>query len=415
MKKRLLALMLLVLAAAMAASCAKNGPLAPAAKSQNGSIMVKMDVLDNVASGTIEITQGPLFFSSPMTMIPVMHGVGTASFSDLQTGTWTVTAKLYDSSDTLRYYATGTAIVSMYQTTTISLLISAGGKLEIITVIQGNDIIFNSSRDGYGKLYKMDGSGTVSLIPNTTNFFNGASNPRCGGIYYFGNNATSSLNSLTKDGSWNHVLLDNSHGEEWGGIRPSWDGSKIAFWHTGSTTNTARCIGIGNISGGNLTSYSYIPRDSSNSLDSDPVWTPDGRIVYHKYVYGSGNQIWIMNSDGSNNTQIPNTYISGTDVRPTDCSSGNQILYTRSDGGSTSDIYRINIDGSNNTNLTCNSGTAANRARFRNDDLMIIYDQETANGIRIYTMFNDATGSSKTMIDTGCPNGYNDESPSFMY
>lgn len=413
MKKRLLALMLLVLAAAMAASCAKNGPLAPAAKSQNGSIMVKMDVLDNVASGTIEITQGPLFFSSPMTMIPVMHGVGTASFSDLQTGTWTVTAKLYDSSDTLRYYATGTAIVSMYQTTTIGLLISAGGKLEIITAIQGNDIIFTSGREGYDKLYKMDGSGTVSLIPNTTYFYDGASNPRCGGIYYFGKyNATGSLNSLTKDGSWNHVLLDNSHGEQWGGIRPSWDGSKIAFWHTGSTTNTAYCIGVGNISGGNLTSYSYIPRASTSHSCCHPVWTPDGRIVYGDFFNGV-YQIRIMNSDGTNDTQIPNT--TGTLVRPTDCSSSNQILYMSYSGGPTADIYRINIDGTNNTNLTSNSGVRSWRARFRNDDLMIIYDKETENGIRLFTMYNDATGSSKTMIDTGCPDGLDDQYPCFMY
>ncbi|MDP7336909.1 MAG: hypothetical protein QF648_03575, partial [Candidatus Marinimicrobia bacterium] len=66
-------------------------------------------------------------------------------------------------------------------------------------------------------------------------------------------------------------------------------------------------------------------------------------------------EIYIMDADGSNQTNITNTV--GTDANPTFSPDGSKILFESIRDGNT-EVYIMNIDGSNQTNLTNTSNAA---------------------------------------------------------
>lgn len=70
----------------------------------------------------------------------------------------------------------------------------------------------------------------------------------------------------------------------------------------------------------------------------DPLWTPDGRIVYTSQASG-GQAIWIMDADGSNNKQL--TFDHGS-IWPSVSRDGRHIVFIK--GPAT---WRMELDGSN--------------------------------------------------------------------
>ena|SRR5947209_6805019 len=77
-------------------------------------------------------------------------------------------------------------------------------------------------------------------------------------------------------------------------------------------------------------------------------WTPDGKIVYSSKA--SGNQdIWIMEADGSNQTQL--TFDAGLNYHPSVTQDGRYVLFVSTRSGEPA-IWRMNIDGSNAIALT---------------------------------------------------------------
>jgi Tol biopolymer transport system component len=79
-------------------------------------------------------------------------------------------------------------------------------------------------------------------------------------------------------------------------------------------------------------------------------WTPDGRIAYGAYV-GYQQTIWIMNEDGSDQKQLTagRPRISDSAIRVTP--DGRYIVFHSNRSG-TSEIWRIDIDGGNSTQIT---------------------------------------------------------------
>ena len=91
--------------------------------------------------------------------------------------------------------------------------------------------------------------------------------------------------------------------------------------------------------------------DGTNPTDIhagyDPAWSPDGNLI--AFVYG--RSIWIMNTDGSNATQLY-TSISASNYSnpvqsPTWSSDGSKIAFHDRIDGTTFGISIINSDGSN--------------------------------------------------------------------
>jgi serine/threonine protein kinase/sugar lactone lactonase YvrE len=79
------------------------------------------------------------------------------------------------------------------------------------------------------------------------------------------------------------------------------------------------------------------------------AWTPDGRIVYHSFA--SGNEdIWIMNADGSNQSQL--TVNPGTDDDCCEVSPDGRYLVFRSQREDGMTVWRMDSDGGNAQQLT---------------------------------------------------------------
>ena len=89
----------------------------------------------------------------------------------------------------------------------------------------------------------------------------------------------------------------------------------------------------------------------SNELTAarDTAFFPDGSIVY----VGDDNNIWIINSDGTQQRQL--TSDPATEIYPLVSPDSRFIFFTSNRGGS-SQIWRINADGSNQTQLTTTEG-----------------------------------------------------------
>jgi outer membrane protein assembly factor BamB len=83
--------------------------------------------------------------------------------------------------------------------------------------------------------------------------------------------------------------------------------------------------------------------------DRSPAWSPNGtKIAYASDVTGM-YQIWVMNADGTNQTQV--THDDANDTTPAWSPDGMKIAYT-SDQSGNGDVWKIDRDGSNATQLT---------------------------------------------------------------
>jgi Tol biopolymer transport system component len=85
------------------------------------------------------------------------------------------------------------------------------------------------------------------------------------------------------------------------------------------------------------------------------------KIAFTRQVSDTLWDIWMMDTDGSNQTRITNN--SSQDLMPYFNPQGTKIVFVRISSGSppSGDVYIMNADGSNQTNLTNNAqltGTA---------------------------------------------------------
>jgi Tol biopolymer transport system component len=126
--------------------------------------------------------------------------------------------------------------------------------------------------------------------------------------------------------------------------------NKIAFWRQ---TNTSNDIFLMDIDGSNK---QQILNDASY-----PVWSPGGkRVAYISNGDMNSPQIFIAFSDGSNSKQLTKTYLKSWDSgfpnfgngNPQWTSDGRKIVYESDANEGLPEIYIMNSDGTNQTRLT---------------------------------------------------------------
>lgn len=161
-----------------------------------------------------------------------------------------------------------------------------------------------------------------------------------------------SLYVMNADGSNSQLLTDLLEPGE-----PSWspDSSKIAFsLGMRGSFGLGKCIVdiyVVNLDGSGLT---QLTRDSG--CNSSPAWTPDGKQIAFTSNRDGKVKLWVMNPDGSNQREFPNSNAQFHELRPTFSPDGTRILYTfyrkcRGDDYEIA-IYVMNVDGSNTRLLT---------------------------------------------------------------
>jgi Tol biopolymer transport system component len=133
--------------------------------------------------------------------------------------------------------------------------------------------------------------------------------------------------------------------------------------------------------------------------DRDPAFSPDGqKIAFERPVPGSGHQIWIMNADGSGQTQLTFPGANPDEALATDPSfspDGQRIAFVRGEGSGRG-IWIMNADGSGQTRLTTSSATTADaEPNFSPDGQRIAFRHTT--GLFVIS----ANGSGRSPLTSG--------------
>lgn len=128
--------------------------------------------------------------------------------------------------------------------------------------------------------------------------------------------------------------------------------------------------------------------------DEDPRWSPDGtKIVYTNNDDGD-EEIYIMDHDGSNKTRLTND--SYRNYYPSFSPDGTKIIYSRNTGGFDTDIYTMNVDGSDPTVLADRIGHAY-QPQYSPDGTKITFNESVGGeGFNVFVM--DSDGSDITDI-----------------
>jgi dipeptidyl aminopeptidase/acylaminoacyl peptidase len=133
---------------------------------------------------------------------------------------------------------------------------------------------------------------------------------------------------------------------------------------------------------------SNIDQVTNNSdVERFPDISPDGtKIAFSKGSGGEGGNIWVVNADGTNPTQLTT---SGQDNLPVWSPDGSQILFTSDRDGAT-DIFVMNADGSAKNNITDN-GDVDFAASWSPDGTQIVFASDRDGDPEIFVSNADGT------------------------
>jgi len=135
------------------------------------------------------------------------------------------------------------------------------------------------------------------------------------------------------------------------------------------------------------------------STDRQPEWSPDGReILFVRYSFWGGYDIYRMDRDGSNQTNLTNS--PEDESGPKWSPDGRQIVFSKTIG-SNSEIFVMNRDGSGLLQLTDRTAADFSPA-WSPDGSTIAFCSESNPGswhYQIFTMHVDGTGI--TQVTTG--------------
>jgi Tol biopolymer transport system component len=172
---------------------------------------------------------------------------------------------------------------------------------------------------------------------------------------------------------------------------------KIAFTH-----DTGDPGSVGDIFAMTATGQNPVPLTSGPDYDQGPSYSADGeRIAFNRFPgNGDDGQIWVMNQDGSGQTQLtsgsPNS-----ESNPAFSPDGNRIVFDRFTGAGSPQIWIMNADGSGQTQLTFpgSSGDTASAPTFSPDGQKIAFVRPSGGFAAIWVM--NADGSGQTPLTSG--------------
>jgi Tol biopolymer transport system component len=211
-----------------------------------------------------------------------------------------------------------------------------------------NVIAYSSKASGDGEIYLSDieGKSKIKITDRPGNDGYVAWSPdgkRIASYGYYDGRKTWSIHTMNTDGT-NRKRL--THAKNNWDNSPTWspDGSKIAFAraYTDSAGVRQKDIWIMNADGSEQTQIKPL-------VGGGPYFTTNDRLVFHSGI--EKNQISIANIDGSNLIQLTNN--DAENWHPEVSSDGRKIAFM-SDRDGNHEIYVMNIDGSDQTRLTFN-------------------------------------------------------------
>ncbi len=125
---------------------------------------------------------------------------------------------------------------------------------------------------------------------------------------------------------------------------------------------------------------------TSDSVDTRPSLSPDGSRI----TWQSGNQIWLMNRNGSNKQALTSL---GTNAAPAFSPDGTKIAF-ESNRTEDFDIWVMNADGTAQTNLTNTPFVDDVSAAWSPDGTKLAFDSDRTENRDVFTMNADGSGQT---------------------
>lgn len=202
-------------------------------------------------------------------------------------------------------------------------------------------IAFASERSGSRQIWVMnaDGSNPVQLTNRPGLNFEPAWSPDGSRIAFESNgDGYNQIYVMNSDGSTLHRLTSS-----YGDYHPSWSpfGNQIAF--TRITSYAVQDIYLMNVDG--TGAYALT---SNAGINYTPSWSPDGTKIAFTSDRNGGQDVWVMNADGSNQSQLT---FAATSYSPT-WMPGSDALVFASNRSGVYQLYRVGLSGTGLTQLS---------------------------------------------------------------
>jgi Tol biopolymer transport system component len=259
-------------------------------------------------------------------------------------------------------------------------------------------IAFVSERDGDLEIYTMNvnGTGLTQLTDNDARDEGPSWSPDGSRIVFHSDrDGRPQIYVMNADGSNEKRLLASTGWDGWAYWSP--DGTRIAFsrWADQSGTGDYRTeVYVMNADGTNVRRLTYSTGATGEYAHGawPSGWSSDGsQILFYWYREGY-DQLWIMNSDGSNQRRL--TTDSHWNAIPTMSPDGTQIAFSSYRDGNY-EIYVMNADGTGQTRLTYTSGDDW-RPTWSEDGSKILFESNRDGRTQVYWMNPD--GSQQTRL-----------------
>ena len=261
-------------------------------------------------------------------------------------------------------------------------------------------IAFVSDRDGNLEIYTMNvnGTGLTRLTDNGANDEGPSWSPDGSRIVFHSNrDGNTQIYVMNADGSNEARLLTSTGSDGW----PYWspDGTKIAFsrWadHSG-TGDYCTEVYVMDADGTNVTRLTHSSTLGEGAGAWPSGWSPDGSQIL-LYWYREGyDQLWLMNSDGSNQRKLAtDTYWNAI---PTMSPDGTRIAFSSYRDGDY-EIYIMNSDGTNQTRLTYTPGQDW-RPTWSEDGSKILFESNRDGRTQVYWMNPDGSQQARLTSNT---------------
>jgi len=254
-------------------------------------------------------------------------------------------------------------------------------------------IAYSAKETGHVQIYQQntDGKSTITSTNEKGGYITLSPDGKYFAFYAkYDEQKTWSIHTMNRDGSDRKRLTHDKN--KWDNS-PAWspDGKQIAFSREYKDTDKVwqQEIWIMNLDGSEQTQIKSLK-------GGGPYFTPAGKIVFHSEFKDKKSEISIANSDGSNIIQLTDN--DAEEWHPEVSPDGKHIAFM-SDRDGNAEIYVMNIDGSNQQRLT-NNDVDDWYPSWSPDGAQLIFSSET-DGIRNIYMMNKDGSSVNKIIKNG--------------
>jgi Tol biopolymer transport system component len=273
--------------------------------------------------------------------------------------------------------------------------------------VRNGRIAFTAMADGHLQIFTANAIGADRLQLTTTGDNGFPSWSHDGRAIVFSSNRAGAFEIYSMDaGGTNQRPLPITGAGDKVTPRLSADGTKLAFTVLDATVGHPE-IWIASGRGADPVRLTYTPPAASGPTWSLlPSFSPDGRRIAYASTRSGSTQIWVMNADGSNQTQLTRGLgADSPDANAPDWSpDGRRIAFWSGFETRYGEIWTMSADGSDARRLTVQPApVSSDNPMWSPDGAQILFDTSRSGTPEIWMMNADGSGQ-RMLIPIGVAN-----------